>query len=82
MARAPVLYVTLTDADLDALLTIKRRWPYLSEAAALRWGLAVLASAERPVPAEPPLPPKKGRTLRRARSAAMRAYLDAQDHGA
>lgn len=82
MARAPVLHITLTDADLDALLAIRSRWPHLNETEALRWGLAVLASAERPVPAEPPLPPKKGRTLRRARSAAMRAYLDAQDHGA
>lgn len=76
--QGPSVRIRCTDDDLAALLDLRRRHPYLNDAQIIRWALHVFhRSPEPPIPLPPG--PRRGRISRSARSAAMRAYLEAED---
>lgn len=74
MPQKRYLGMKCSDADVQALLILRLRYPTLGDSDLLRWGLHVLAYLNPPPISTPPLPPRRAR-YEQKRAAEIAAAL-------
>lgn len=74
MSQKRYLGMKCSDADVQALLTLRLRYPALGDSDLLRWGLHILAHFDPPPISAPPLPPGRAR-YEQKRAAEIAAAL-------